>query len=113
MARPILRTAIDWAIARKGCRTRFAKRVGSTRLRSDRFVPFGFGRAEQTSPSALWQARTMNTSRLDFVKLLACLCVGAALLAGCASSSSGSVYVPSVKKCDPTGDSEARRACNN
>ena len=35
MARPILRTAIDWAIARKGCRTRFAKRVDATRLCSD------------------------------------------------------------------------------
>jgi len=55
----------------------------------------------------------MNTSSLYLVKLLASLCVGAALLAGCSSSSSGSVYVPSAKKCDPTGDSEARRACNN
>jgi len=53
----------------------------------------------------------MNTSSLKLVRLLACLCVGAALLSACATNS-GSVYVPSGKNCDPTGDSEARRACN-
>jgi len=54
----------------------------------------------------------MNTSSLNLVKLLACLCVGAALLTACAAPSSGSVYVPSGKNCDPTGDADARRACN-
>jgi len=57
----------------------------------------------------------MNTSSvklLKLVRLVACLCVGAALLTSCAGSSSGSVYVPSAKSCDPTGDTDARRACN-
>jgi len=34
-----------------------------------------------------------------------------ALLA-CATNS-GAAYVPSAKSCDPTGDSDARRACNH
>ena len=53
----------------------------------------------------------MNTSSLKLVKLLASLCIGAALLTDCAANS-GSVYVPSAKSCDPTGDTDARRACN-
>jgi hypothetical protein len=53
----------------------------------------------------------MNTSSVKLVKLVACLCFGAVLLTACATNS-GSVYVPSAKSCDPTGDSDARRACN-
>jgi len=54
----------------------------------------------------------MKTSIVNLVKLLACLCVGAALLTACAAPTQGSVSVPSTKSCDPTGDSDARRACN-
>jgi len=48
---------------------------------------------------------------MKLVKLLSCLCLGAALLTACAAPS-GAVSVPSGKSCDPTGDSDARRACN-
>jgi len=53
----------------------------------------------------------MNAISLNLLRLLACLCVGASLLSACAGSS-GAVYVPSAKSCDPTGDADARRACN-
>jgi len=55
--------------------------------------------------------RSRITSSLRLARLLAGLCVGAALLAACVSTS-GNVYVPSGKNCDSTGDSEERRACN-
>ncbi|HSC62150.1 MAG TPA: hypothetical protein VLD35_00835 [Caldimonas sp.] len=50
---------------------------------------------------------------MTLAKLIACLCLGTALLTGCAvGTSSGSVNVKSTKNCDPTGDADARQACN-
>jgi hypothetical protein len=47
---------------------------------------------------------------MRLARLLACLCIGAGLIAGCATSG----YAPtrSSAKCDPTGSSEARQSCN-
>ena len=53
----------------------------------------------------------MNTSIVKLARLLAALYAGAVLLTACATSS-GSVSVPSTRNCDPTGDTDARRACN-
>lgn len=55
----------------------------------------------------------MKTTSMTLAKLIACLCLGTALLTGCAvGTSSGSVNVKSTKNCDPTGDADARQACN-
>jgi hypothetical protein len=52
----------------------------------------------------------MDTTRFNFVRLLACVCLGTVLVAGCGAPASGNTAAP--KNCDPTGNSEARQACN-
>ena len=54
----------------------------------------------------------MKTMTMKLARLIACVCVGAALLTAC-STRSGPVSNPgSMKGCDPTGDTDARMACN-
>jgi hypothetical protein len=52
----------------------------------------------------------MYTRRLKLAGLFAWVCLGAVLMAACGTPSSDSG--PSRKNCDPTGNSEARQACN-
>jgi hypothetical protein len=52
----------------------------------------------------------MYSRQLKLAGLLAWVCLGTVLMAACGTPSSDSG--PSRKNCDPTGNSEARQACN-
>ena len=52
----------------------------------------------------------MDANRFNVLRLLACICLGSMLLAACGAP--GEVSGARPKNCDPTGNAEARQACN-
>jgi hypothetical protein len=72
-------------------------------------VELAFGR-RRAVVELLWQADWMHATKRKLLTLIACLCAGAALVAGCATTNGYSTSRPSVR-CDDTGTTEERHAC--
>jgi hypothetical protein len=53
----------------------------------------------------------MRTNRWNLLALLACLCTGAGLVAGCAVPPDGYSNSPSAVRCNDTGTTAERHAC--
>jgi len=53
----------------------------------------------------------MRPHRWNLLALLACLCAGAGLVAGCAAPPDGYSSSPSAVRCNDTGTTAERHAC--
>jgi hypothetical protein len=60
--------------------------------------------------SGVWQAGQLRNGRWNVPRLLACLCAGAGLVAGCADTGGYSTSPPAIR-CNETGSTAERHAC--
>jgi len=68
-------------------------------------------RNRRTVIELLWQGGHMRTTGWNLLTLLACLCAGAGLVAGCAATPGGYSNSQPGVRCNDTGTTAERHAC--